>query len=124
MKDKIIKILIDMDVKPSYAPTIAQGDTTPMVTRLNHIGEFRKAIATRIEEEMGNEWVDVNDRLPEELKDPGKSVAVLVTEGPGCVVWEALYEDNGDFCSSLYNHYLDVAYWREMPLPPNPKSKK
>lgn len=49
MKNKIIEILKDMDVKPSYAPTIAKGDTTPMVTRLNHIGEFRKQIATRID---------------------------------------------------------------------------
>ena len=47
-EEEIMKVLQDFDVKPSYAPTIAKGDTTPMITRLAWIGDFRGKVAKAI----------------------------------------------------------------------------
>ena len=64
------------------------------------------------------QWISVDDRLPDEPYNESEYFPILIAEGSNGAVYEANYEGQGDFCTSMYGNYPTVTHWMPLPEPP------
>lgn len=82
---------------------------------------------------MQNDWISVDDKLPDELEtvwvSNGKGLTTL-----GCIAWEdgwvwavttgIIYEENGKIVSECEIDDIEVKFWHKLPDPPKIKKTK